>query len=61
VTGECGHLPSVRVWDVQERVSVGEFPGHKAAHHTNNLVTLSFVGFLRSFSCLGFKGLCVEI
>ena len=29
VTGECGHLPSVRVWDVQERALVGEFPGHK--------------------------------
>ena len=29
VTGECGHLPSVRVWDVQERTMVAEFPGHK--------------------------------
>jgi len=29
VTGECGHLPSVRVWDVQERTLVAEFPGHK--------------------------------
>ena len=29
VTGECGHLPSVRVWDVQDRSCVGEFPGHK--------------------------------
>jgi len=29
VTGECGHLPSVRVWDVQDRTCVGEFPGHK--------------------------------
>ena len=29
VTGECGHLPSVRVWDVQERALVAEFAGHK--------------------------------
>ena len=29
VTGECGHLPSVRVWDVQERAMVAEFAGHK--------------------------------
>jgi len=30
VTGECGHLPSVRVWDVQDKgVAVAEFPGHK--------------------------------
>ena len=29
VTGECGHLPSVRVWDIQDRSCVGEFPGHK--------------------------------
>jgi len=29
VTGECGHLPSVRVWDVQDKSCVGEFPGHK--------------------------------
>eukprot|EP00095_Tigriopus_kingsejongensis_P003257 maker-scaffold69_size418775-snap-gene-2.28 protein:Tk03257 transcript:maker-scaffold69_size418775-snap-gene-2.28-mRNA-1 annotation:"mitogen-activated protein kinase-binding protein 1-like isoform x2" len=29
VTGECGHLPSVRVWDVQEKQLVAEFSGHK--------------------------------
>ncbi|XP_023335709.1 mitogen-activated protein kinase-binding protein 1 isoform X3 [Eurytemora carolleeae] len=29
VTGECGHLPSVRVWDNQEKQFVGEFQGHK--------------------------------
>ena len=29
VTGECGHLPSVRVWDVAERAQVAEFAGHK--------------------------------
>jgi len=29
VTGECGHLPSVRVWDIQDRSCVAEFPGHK--------------------------------
>ncbi|XP_014663973.1 PREDICTED: mitogen-activated protein kinase-binding protein 1-like [Priapulus caudatus] len=30
-TGECGHLPNVRVWDVAERSQVGEFAGHKFA------------------------------
>ena len=29
VTGECGHLPSVRIWDVQEKTLVAEFAGHK--------------------------------
>ncbi|GAB6031727.1 hypothetical protein CHUAL_009471 [Chamberlinius hualienensis] len=29
VTGECGHLPNVRVWDIQEKVQVAEFSGHK--------------------------------
>jgi len=29
VTGECGHLPSVRVWDIQDKSCVAEFPGHK--------------------------------
>ena len=29
VTGECGHLPSVRVWDIHDRSCVAEFPGHK--------------------------------
>ena len=30
VTGECGHLPSVRVWDMQDKsTTVAEFPGHK--------------------------------
>jgi WD40 repeat protein len=31
VTGECGHLPSVRVWDLQESggTQIAEFPGHK--------------------------------
>ncbi|XP_069702772.1 mitogen-activated protein kinase-binding protein 1-like isoform X3 [Periplaneta americana] len=31
VTGECGHLPSVRVWDLQEGggTQIAEFPGHK--------------------------------
>ncbi|XP_035215773.1 mitogen-activated protein kinase-binding protein 1-like isoform X2 [Stegodyphus dumicola] len=28
-TGECGHQPHVRVWDVQEKVQVAEFQGHK--------------------------------
>jgi len=29
VTGECGHLPMVRIWDAHERQLVAEFPGHK--------------------------------
>jgi len=31
VTGECGHLPSVRVWDLQEGggIQIAEFAGHK--------------------------------
>ncbi|XP_021926195.1 mitogen-activated protein kinase-binding protein 1 isoform X3 [Zootermopsis nevadensis] len=31
VTGECGHLPSVRVWDLQESggTQIAEFAGHK--------------------------------
>ncbi|KAG1714748.1 Mitogen-activated protein kinase-binding protein 1 [Nymphon striatum] len=29
VTGECGHQPSVRIWDAQERTQISEFPGHK--------------------------------
>ncbi|GIY86657.1 hypothetical protein CDAR_468181 [Caerostris darwini] len=28
-TGECGHQPHVRVWDVQEKIQVAEFQGHK--------------------------------
>ncbi|XP_076039679.1 WD repeat domain 62 [Oratosquilla oratoria] len=28
-TGECGHMPSVRVWDINERTQVAEFQGHK--------------------------------
>ncbi|XP_025602508.2 uncharacterized protein LOC105683743 isoform X1 [Athalia rosae] len=31
-TGECGHVPNVRVWDVsdpQNAVQIAEFPGHK--------------------------------
>ncbi|XP_077991093.1 uncharacterized protein LOC144445426 [Glandiceps talaboti] len=29
VTGESGHLPAVRVWDVQDKTQVIEFAGHK--------------------------------
>jgi len=32
VTGECGHMPNVRVWDIsdpQNAVQIAEFPGHK--------------------------------
>ena len=32
VTGECGHTPSVRVWDIQEKQCIAEFPGHKVGH-----------------------------
>ncbi|VDI44020.1 Hypothetical predicted protein, partial [Mytilus galloprovincialis] len=27
--GECGHQPAVRVWDVEEKIQVAEFYGHK--------------------------------
>ena len=29
VTGETGHLPCVRVWDMQDMSTMGVFPGHK--------------------------------
>ena len=29
VTGECGHLPCVRVWDIQDLSSIVELSGHK--------------------------------
>ena len=29
VTGECGHQPHVRVWDVHDKSMIVEFPGHK--------------------------------
>ncbi|XP_053330656.1 mitogen-activated protein kinase-binding protein 1 isoform X2 [Spea bombifrons] len=29
VTGECGHMPAVRVWDVAERTQVAELQEHK--------------------------------
>ncbi|XP_078675992.1 WD repeat-containing protein 62-like isoform X3 [Branchiostoma floridae x Branchiostoma belcheri] len=29
VTGESGHQPGVRVWDVEEKTQVAEFQGHK--------------------------------
>ena len=29
VTGECGHQPAVRVWDVEEKTQVAEHHGHK--------------------------------
>lgn len=28
-TGECGHIPNVRVWDLSDNSQVSEFPGHK--------------------------------
>lgn len=31
-TGECGHMPNVRVWDISDphnAVQIAEFPGHK--------------------------------
>ena len=27
VTGECGHAPCVRIWDVAEKQQISEFPG----------------------------------
>jgi mitogen-activated protein kinase binding protein 1 len=29
VTGECGHQPAVRIWDLTDRTQVAEFAGHK--------------------------------
>lgn len=32
VTGECGHMPNVRVWDIsdpQNALQIAEFPSHK--------------------------------
>ncbi|XP_041469157.1 mitogen-activated protein kinase-binding protein 1-like isoform X3 [Lytechinus variegatus] len=29
VSGECGHNPAVRIWDVQDKTQVAEFHGHK--------------------------------
>lgn len=26
---QCGHQPAVRVWDVEEKIQVAEFYGHK--------------------------------
>ncbi|XP_065561078.1 mitogen-activated protein kinase-binding protein 1-like isoform X4 [Artemia franciscana] len=28
-TGECGHQPALRIWDVAEKIQVAEFLGHK--------------------------------
>ncbi|XP_073989387.1 WD repeat domain 62 isoform X4 [Rhodnius prolixus] len=28
-TGECGHCPSLRLWDLQENSMIAELPGHK--------------------------------
>ncbi|XP_076314517.1 mitogen-activated protein kinase-binding protein 1-like isoform X4 [Tachypleus tridentatus] len=28
-TGECGHQPHLRVWDIQDCSQIAEFPGHK--------------------------------
>nr|CAD7588666.1 unnamed protein product [Timema genevievae] len=43
VTGECGHLPLVRVWDLHEEgspgVQVAEFPSHKYGINCVGLVT----------------------
>ena len=40
VTGECGHQPHVRVWDVHDKSMIVEFPGHKFG--INCVVSLSF-------------------
>ena len=41
VTGECGHQPHVRVWDVHDRSLIVEFPGHK--YGINCVVSISFI------------------
>lgn len=44
VTGECGHMPNVRVWDISDRqnaIQIAEFSSHK--YGINCVVsTLSF-------------------
>ena len=57
VTGECGHAPCVRIWDVAERQQISEFPGHKFGV---NVVAFApngkFFEFLaRKFKCLFFE------
>ena len=29
VSGECGHQPAVRIWDLNDRSQIVEFAGHK--------------------------------
>lgn len=55
VTGECGHMPNVRVWDIsdpQNAVQIGEFSGHK--YGINCVVRLSSFFSLDNFSQLTF-------
>lgn len=42
-TGECGHMPNVRVWDISDphnAVQIAEFPGHK--YGINCVVSIIF-------------------
>nr|CAD7403488.1 unnamed protein product [Timema poppensis] len=47
VTGECGHLPLVRVWDLHEEgspgVQVAELPSHKYGINCVHLISLKQV------------------
>ena len=54
VTGECGHQPSVRIWDLADRSQVAEFAGHKfgvvcAVRHS--------IHYTFSFDCFLYLGL----
>lgn len=40
-TGECGHIPNVRVWDLSDNSQVSEFPGHK--YGINCVVSFPFL------------------
>ena len=39
-TGECGHAPSLRIWNVQDGQQMAEFQGHK---YGINCVVRNFV------------------
>lgn len=50
VTGECGHAPCVRIWDVQEKTQISEFPGHK--YGVNVVVSYQKIRLARKFSAI---------
>lgn len=58
-TGECGHMPNVRVWDISDphnAVQIAEFPGHKygincvVSATCNNFSSRIFAKFLIFFT-----------